>query len=185
MEDVRSERQPSWYVQRGSNSPDWPMSTVFDISFDDAARELPPHIGPGHVWAAVRIDDFREEIVIPTHYWRQVDYYRQWYSACQRLLLGHRATVFLTDVRGGWSSMRFSFSWAAYRAEDLVYIRNVMLWPERFQSLGFESAHLALPQRTTRSGKRGTRKIPISEWTTRLKSISEFAGRLRGRPPNG
>lgn len=155
------------------------MTIAFGIDFDDAPKPFPDGFEEGFAWAVVKIGDFREQIIIPIEYWTPVEYYSQWHEACNFLLMGKRVSVFLVDVRGNWSAMDKSFAWVAYAEDSIVYIRNILLWPQRFPQAGFHNAHLAAPRRTTRSVK-----PPVSEWRTNLDSIAAFAAQLEARLRN-
>lgn len=153
---------------------------MFDIVFDDTGSPLPSGV-TGCDWAAIRIEDFQESLIIPTHYWTRLNYYLQWQAACIRVLSGDPVAVFLVGVNGVWPLTHLLFSWVIYVEHGELCVHNVMLFPDRFPDAGFENAQLAVPKRQSHSDGPDTQGEQISEWRTTPESIASFASRLQER----
>lgn len=119
----------------------------------------------------IAIGDYKETFEMPLEYWTIDDYKKQWKDGIERLKTYNR-TCLVAEVQDPLRAPR-AVLWVLYREGNKVYLRNNLLFGERFEKMlkkqpfNLETCYNFTLPRSLSTDK----EYPISEWTLELKDF--------------
>jgi hypothetical protein len=138
-----------------------------------------PRAGEGMGRAAeasgrITIGDFTETFVVPLGFWDESDYRRSWRRAFEVLDDAADSTSCLMTSVTDPRESDFIVCWPMYRAGEVVYIQNAMIFLDETGAEDFDPAvpwrFVSPRQETDEDGNK------VSEWITSMGSLREFFG---------
>ena len=142
---------------------------MFDIAFTSDTPE--PQDDDGVGWDRLRgrttLGAYAEEFLAPLGLWQRAEYERQWIEAARRVLGPAARAAFFTTA--------FQFWWAMWREDEIIYMHEEFLTPERLARVtdyGAAPYHLLEDRRTHSEDG-----APISEWQISVADVRAFVER--------
>ena|SRR6185503_15845734 len=93
---------------------------MFKIEFSDVKNK------DDEERAVIHINDFSEDLILPTSYWQRHIYIDHWHEAIQKILNGseHEISALITEMYDPKKPKYAIMWWPLYRENDKVFIRN-------------------------------------------------------------
>jgi hypothetical protein len=135
----------------------------FSISFINS----PKHLLENKIHRGkIMIDDFEEVFEASLSFWTPEDYERHWKAALKILLEGTDKSCLITSMYDP-KTANFLFWWPLYRNDQIVYIRNQILFFDKI-AVDFDTTrpYQFVPDR--RPNKQ------VSEWNIGVEQIRAF-----------
>lgn len=118
-------------------------------------------------------DGLDETIVIPTDFWSEDTYERQWKEAIERVSVseGDIASMLLTSMHDP-KGANYLECWPIYKVDGSVYLRNSLIFiNESNNSINEQNLYNFVPPRETVSEDTGE---SISEWELNPKDLRDW-----------